>query len=162
LKIEGRGRAADYVYTVTSCYREAIDAINAGTYTSEKIKEWKNRLSTVFNRGFWDGYYLGRKMGEWAETAGSVAAKKKVYLAKGMKYFERAGTGEFKMETGTLQPGDEVLITGPATGVLQLKVEQLRVDGLDSGKAVKGEHITIPVPERIRKSDKLYKLVESK
>ncbi len=159
LKIEGRGRSVDYVYTVTQCYNEAIESYTNGTFTKEKIENWKERLSTVFNRGFWDGYYLGRKMGEWCDENGSKSSKRKIYLAKGMKYFEQAGVGEFKCESHSLSVGDEIIITGPTTGYLQLMVEELRVDGKPANKAEKGEVFTIATTEKIRPSDKLYKLV---
>lgn len=160
LKIEGRGRSVDYVYTVTQCYNEAINAYLNGTYTPEKIKDWKERLATVFNRGFWDGYYLGRKMGEWCDESGSKSSKKKIYLAKGVKYFGQSGIGEFKCESHSLSKGDEVMITGPTTGYLQLKVEELFVEGKPSDKAVRGDVFTIRTPEKTRHSDKLYKLVD--
>jgi U32 family peptidase len=159
LKLEGRGRAVDYVYTVTQCYNEAIDAYINDTYTPAKIEEWKERLSTVFNRGFWDGYYLGRKMGEWSNENGSKSSKRKVYLAKGIKYFEHVNVAEFKCETHSLSIGDEIIITGPTTGYIQLQINELRVDGIPAQKAVKGDVFTISVNEKIRPSDKLYKLV---
>jgi putative protease len=159
LKLEGRGRSVDYVHTVTKCYNEAIDAYLQGTYTKEKIEEWKAQLATVFNRGFWDGYYLGRKMGEWCDENGSKSSKKKIYLAKGLKYFEQAKVGEFQCESHSLSIGDEVMITGPTTGYIELKIEELRVDGKSTDKVVKGNIFTIMSDEKIRPSDKLYKLV---
>lgn len=159
LKIEGRGRSADYVYTTTKCYNEAIEAYLEGTYSPEKISHWKSELSTVFNRGFWDGYYLGRKMGEWNDEAGSKSTKKKVYLAKGLKYFDHVKAGEFKCESQHLSIGDEIIITGPSTGYLQLQVTELRVDNRPTEKVVKGDLFSMPVPEKIRPSDKMYKLV---
>lgn len=162
LKIEGRGRSVDYVHTVVQCYNEAIDAWLNSTYSDEKIAEWKNRLSAVFNRGFWDGYYLGRKMGEWCNETGSKSTKRKIYLAKGMKYFEKAGIGEFKCESHSLSVGDEIMISGPTTGCLIFTVESLRVDNANTSKAEKGETFTLPVGEKIRPSDKLYKLVPEK
>lgn len=161
LKIEGRGRAADYVYTTTKCYREAIDSIQDGSFSPEKIEAWKTRLSTVFNRGFWDGYYLGKKMGEWSNHYGSVATKKKIYLGKGLKYFEEAKVGEFFLETQSLQIGDDILITGPTTGVIQQTISVLRVNDQASESVQKGESFTIPLPEKIRPSDKLYKMVDA-
>jgi putative protease len=158
LKIEGRGRAADYVFTTTQCYREAIDAYYDGTFSAEKVADWKERLSTVFNRGFWDGYYLGRKMGEWSDEPGSKATKRKVYIGKGMKYYENAGIGEFLIEAQNVKVGDE-LITGPTTGVVELHLESLRVDDEPAEVAKRGATITFPVNEKIRPSDKLYKLV---
>lgn len=159
LKIEGRGRAADYVFTTTQCYREAIDAYYDGTFSAEKVAEWKERLSTVFNRGFWDGYYLGRKMGEWSDEPGSKATKRKVYIGKGMKYYENAGIGEFLIEAQNVKVGDELIITGPTTGVVELQLESLRVDDEPAEVAKRGATITFPVNEKIRPSDKLYKLV---
>lgn len=160
LKIEGRGRAADYVYTTTQCYREAIDAVAEGTFSQEKVAQWKERLATVFNRGFWDGYYLGRKMGEWNNESGSKSTRKKIYLGRGKKYFERVGVGEFEMETHDLKIGDEILITGPTTGVVQAKVNEIRLDEKPVNEVKKGDVFSIPVAEKIRPSDKLYKLVE--
>lgn len=159
LKIEGRGRAADYVFTTTQCYREAIDAYYDGTFSAEKVADWKERLSTVFNRGFWDGYYLGRKMGEWSDEPGSKATKRKVYIGKGMKYYENAGIGEFLIEAQNVKVGDELIITGPTTGVVELHLGSLRVDDEPAEGAKRGATITFPVNEKIRPSDKLYKLV---
>jgi putative protease len=159
LKIEGRGRSADYVYTTTQCYREAIDAYYEGTFTQEKVQNWKERLSTVFNRGFWDGYYLGRKMGEWSDDAGSKATKRKVYIGKGMKYYDAAGIGEFYIEAQGVKLGDELLITGPTTGVIETVMAQMRVDDEPVEQAKRGVTITFPVNEKVRPSDKLYKLV---
>jgi putative protease len=157
LKLEGRGRSVDYVYTVTKCYSEAKQAYLDGTFTPEKIENWKTELSTVFNRGFWDGYYLGRKMGEWCNENGSKSSKRKIYLAKGVKYFDQANVGEFKCEAQSLSVGDEIMITGPTTGYLEMKIEELRVDGQLTEKVIKGETFSIATPERIRPSDKLYK-----
>jgi U32 family peptidase len=159
LKIEGRGRSADYVFTTTQCYREAIDAYNEGTFSNEKIQDWKERLSTVFNRGFWDGYYLGRKMGEWSDNPGSKATKRKVYLGKGMKFYENAGIGEFLIEAQSLKLGDELIITGPTTGVIETTLSEMRVENEKVDTAKRGATITFPVSEKIRPSDKLYKLV---
>ncbi len=161
LKIEGRGRAADYVFTTTKCYREAIDSLKNGTFTPEKIEDWKTRLSTVFNRGFWDGYYLGKKMGEWTNQYGSTATKKKIYIGKGLKYFEEAKVGEFFLETQSLQVGDDILVTGPTTGVIQQKINELRVMDSASESVQKGEIFTIAMQEKIRPSDKLYKIVDA-
>lgn len=161
IKIEGRGRSADYVYTVVKCYREAIESLASNTYTPSKIQDWTDRLSTVFNRGFWDGYYLGRKMGEWSNVYGSKATKRKVYLGKGVKFFDNIGVGEFRMESQTLDIGDEILVTGPTTGVLQTIVNELRVNDRATGRVKKGETFSIPLNEKIRPSDKLYKLVDA-
>lgn len=159
LKLEGRGRSVDYVHTVTKCYTEAIDAYIDGTYTQDKVKDWKEKLATVFNRGFWDGYYLGRKMGEWCDENGSKSSKKKIYLAKGLKYFEQAKVGEFQCESHSLSVGDEIMITGPTTGYIEMKIEELRLDGKPTDKVIKGDIFTIVSYEKIRPSDKLYKLV---
>lgn len=161
LKIEGRGRSADYVYITTQCYREAIDSIYDGTYSQEKIEDWKKRLSTVFNRGFWDGYYLGRKMGEWSKEHGSSATKKKIYLGVGRKYFDKIQVGEFMMETHSLKKGDEIIITGPKTGIIKTKVEEIRMNDNPVEEVKKGDVFSIKVPEKIRPSDKLYKWVDA-
>lgn len=161
LKIEGRGRSADYVYITTQCYREAIDSIYDGTYSQEKIEDWKKRLSTVFNRGFWDGYYLGRKMGEWSKEHGSSATKKKIYLGVGRKYFDKIQVGEFMMETHSLRKGDEIIITGPKTGIIKTKVEEIRMNDNPVEEVKKGDVFSIKVPEKIRPSDKLYKWVDA-
>ncbi len=159
LKIEGRGRSAEYVYTVTKCYREAIDSLENKTFNSGKITEWKEQLSTVYNRGFWEGYYLGKTMGEWSNTYGSVATKRKIYIGKGLKYFEEAKIGEFLIESQSLSLGDEIVITGPTTGVIQTEIGEIWVDDFKKDKVGKGEKFTMKMPEKIRPSDKLYKLV---
>lgn len=161
LKIEGRGRSADYVYTTVKCYREAVDSVLDGTYTKEKIEDWKDRLATVYNRGFWDGYYLGRKTGEWSDAYGSKATTKKIFLGKGIKYFPKVKVGEFVLETHSLKKGDKILITGPTTGVIETSVEEIRVDEKLVDEAKKGEHFSIRIDETIRASDKLYKVVNS-
>jgi putative protease len=161
LKIEGRGRSADYVHTTVQCYREAMEAIKKETYDKMAIKKWEDRLSTVYNRGFWDGYYLGRKMGEWSDTYGSQATKKKIFLGRGMNYFKQVKVGEFEMETHSLKQGDQILITGPTTGVVKTKVSELRVDDQPIKEVKKGDIFSMPVPEIIRRSDKLYKIVEA-
>lgn len=159
LKIEGRGRSADYVHTVTKCYREAIDSCINSDYTEEKIKDWKARLSTVFNRGFWEGYYLGRTMGEWSDDSGSKATKRKVYLGKGIKYYDEKSIGEFYIEAQNIALGDELIISGPTTGIVEAILTELRVDNKSVVKANRGTTITFPISEKIRPSDKLYKLV---
>ena len=161
LKIEGRGRSADYVDTTVSCYREAVNSINEGTYSAEKIEDWTNRLATVYNRGFWDGYYLGRKMGEWNNTYGSKATEKKVYLGRGMKYFSKIGVGEFALEAHQLAKGDKILITGPTTGVIRAEVGEMRKDDVSVGSVGKGDVFSMPIQETVRPSDKLYKIVEA-
>lgn len=159
LKIEGRGRSADYVYTTTKCYREAIDSLQNNTYSPEKIEAWKTRLATVFNRGFWDGYYLGRKMGEWSDDAGSKASKRKVYIGKGLKYYENVQIGEFLIEAQGVNIGDELIITGPTTGVVETILMEMRVEDQAQNSVKRGVTITFPLPEKVRPSDKLYKLI---
>ena len=161
LKIEGRGRAADYVHVTTTCYREAADAITEGTYTPEKVEEWRKQLETVYNRGFWDGYYLGRKLGEWSKVYGSAATSKKIYLGKGVKYFDKIGVGEFLIESHDLKPNDTIIITGPTTGFLETTVEEIRFDDSIVEKATQGQNISFKVPGKIRPSDKLYKKVSA-
>ena len=161
LKIEGRARSAEYVKRVVECYDEALRAIEAGTYTPEKAEAWKQRLQTVFNRGFWNGYYLGQRLGEWTHNYGSAATKRKVYIGKGVKYFSNLGVAEFLLESGSLSVGDEVVITGPTTGALFRKVEEIRVDLKPVETAVKGDRFSMRVDEKIRPSDKLYKWVDS-
>ena len=161
LKIEGRARAPEYVKTVTRVYRDAVDAYIDGTYTSEKAKAWEKSLATVFNRGFWDGYYLGRKIGEWSKQYGSQATKRKIYIGKGMNYFSNLKVAEFQLEAYDLKIGDNILITGPTTGVIEQEVSEIRVDTKPTDKAVKGSRISIPVPTKVRPSDKLYKVVET-
>lgn len=162
LKLEGRGRAPEYVAETTKCYREAIDSLDEGTYTQEKIENWMERLSTVYNRGFWSGYYLGKKLGEWAEGSGSHATQKKVYIGKGVHYYPKSSIGEFALEAYELNVGDELLITGPTTGAQMMKAESFMVDEKPSQIAKKGERLTMQVPFRVRPSDKLYKLVSGK
>lgn len=159
-KIEGRARSAEYVYTVVSCYKEAIAAVEAGTFTPELVESLTTRLATVFNRGFWDGYYLGRKLGEWSDVYGSHATEKKQYVGKGMKYFSKLGVGEFYIEAGEFEVGDKMLIIGPTTGALYVEAADIHGDNGPVEKAVKGMRVSIPVPEKIRPSDKLYKVVK--
>ena len=158
-KIEGRARGPEYVYTVVSCYKEAIQSVLEGTFTEEKKDEWDSRLATVFNRGFWDGYYRGRTLGEWTRRYGSSATEKKEYVAKGVKYFSRLGVAEFVVEAGEFSVGDKLLITGPTTGVVYVQPEEIRFDLNPVATARKGQHVSIAVPQKIRPSDKLYKLV---
>jgi putative protease len=161
-KIEGRARSAEYVYNVVRCYKEALQAVADGTFTPERVAEWDEKLSTVFNRGFWDGYYQGQKLGEWSEKYGSSATEKKVYVAKGVKYFSRLGVGEFYVEAGEINVGDRLLLVGPTTGVHYLTATEIHF--ADKGAiqtAKKGQVVSIPVPDKIRPSDKLYKLVKN-
>ena len=161
LKIEGRGRAADYVATVIRTYREAIDAYYDGEYGEEKVKMWMDRLNTVYNRGFWSGYYLGQKMGEWTDSNGSKASQKKVYLGKGIHYFPKSKVAHFKIESQSVKVGDQILITGPTTGVIESEISSLRVDDTQVDEAKRGEEITFPLDKLIRSSDKIYKIVEA-
>ena len=161
LKIEGRGRAPEYVATVTRVYREAIDALYEDTFTSEKVESWMEQLATVYNRGFWSGYYLGQKLGEWSKTSGSQAIQKKIYVGKGVHYFPKAGIAEFKIEAYDIKKGDKLLITGPSTGAKEIDLEELYVNEASVGKATKGDSCTIKLPFRVRLSDKLYKIVEA-
>lgn len=156
LKIEGRARGAEYVYTVVTCYKEAIKSVIEGTFTEEKKDQWDERLARVFNRGFWDGYYQGQKMGEWNKHYGSVATEKKVYCGKGIKYFSKLGVAEFQIEANELHKGDKLLITGPTTGVMYLNAEEIRYDLKPVDTAQKGWRVSIPTPDKIRPSDKLY------
>lgn len=160
-KIEGRARSAEYVYTVVKCYQEAIRAVEEGTFSEEKVAEWDRRLATVFNRGFWDGYYLGQRLGEWSAKYGSSATEKKVYVGKGVKYFSRLGVGEFYIEAGEISVGDKLVIIGPTTGVIYVDAAEIHYDNGPVEKATKGMAVSIAVPEKIRPSDKLYKLVSN-
>jgi putative protease len=159
LKIEGRGRSADYVKTVTQCYREAADAVLENNFTTEKAEEWMNRLSKVYNRGFWDGYYLGRKTGEWTEGYGSSATHKKVYIGKVTNFFTRVGAAEIKIETGDLTVGDEYVIMGPTTGVCEGIATEMRLNLIPAPVAQKGSVCSMIVPIPVRRNDKLYKVV---
>jgi U32 family peptidase len=161
LKIEGRARSAEYVRLVTSCYDEAIKSIISETYTAEKIRRWTAKLSTVFNRGFWDGYYLGQKLGEWTNSYGSSATKRKVYIGKITNYFTKINVAEIKLESGNLNKGDEVLIIGPSTGVVEFIVEEIRVDLRETEKAIKGEFCSVKIGDFLRRSDKVYKWVDA-
>ncbi|MBZ4677105.1 MAG: collagenase [Anaerophaga sp.] len=161
-KIEGRARGPEYVKTVVSCYREAINSVLDDTYSQDKINHWEERLASVFNRGFWDGYYLGQKLGEWTADYGSLATRKKVYIGKGTNYFPKIGVAEFLLETKSLKTGDEILITGPTTGVVEMKVPEIRVDLKRVNEAQKGDRFSMPVDVKIRRSDKLYKWMSKK
>lgn len=156
LKIEGRARGPEYVRTVVGCYNEALNAILDGTYSEEKIAQWDARLAQVFNRGFWDGYYLGQRLGEWSHKYGSSSTHVKEYCAKAIRYFGNIGVAEFLMESGELHVGDDVFILGPTTGAIPLKVEEIRVDLKPVEKTVKGEHFSIKTNQKIRPSDRLY------
>jgi putative protease len=157
LKIEGRARGPEYVKVAVECYSEAINSICDGSYSEEKIAAWDERLQKIFNRGFWDGYYLGQRLGEWSSKYGSSATRVKQYVAKGVKYYSKLGVGEFLLEAGELKVGDEVVITGPTTGALILTVDDIQVDCKSVERAVKGDSFSIAVPAKIRPSDRLYK-----
>ncbi|MFA9290400.1 MAG: peptidase U32 family protein [Solirubrobacteraceae bacterium] len=161
LKIEGRGRAPEYVATVIRLYREAIDSIKDKTYSKEKAHEWMKDMQTVYNRGFWSGYYLGQKLGEWSDVSGSMATQKKVYVGKGRHYYPKTKIGEFLIEAYDLNVGDKVLVTGPTTGAKEFKISTLMVEDIDTNQAKKGDILTIPLDFKIRSSDKLYKLVDT-
>ena len=155
-KIEGRARSSEYVKTVTQAYREAADAVLAGSYTPEFAAGLKARLETVFNRGFWDGYYLGAKMGQWSEVYGNRATRRKTYVGKITNYFEKIGVAEILIETGSISVGDTIVISGPTTGVYEGVVPEIRVDLKPVEKTVKGELCSIPVPQKLRRSDKVF------
>ncbi len=165
-KIEGRARGPEYVYSVVKCYREAVEAYHNGEYSQDeiiepKIRAWDERLSRVFNRGFWNGYYLGQRLGEWSHRYGSSATMRKVKIGKGMNYFSKLGVAEFQLESYSLKLGDEILVTGPTTGVVESVVKEIRLNDRCVEKAVKGDRISIPLTEKIRPSDTLYKIVSS-
>ena len=157
-KIEGRARGPEYVYTVVKCYKEAIQSVIDGTFTEEKKDVWDERLATVFNRGFWDGYYQGQMIGEWNKHYGSCATERKVYIGRGVKYFSKLGVAEFTVDAADFKLGDKLLITGPTTGVIYLDATEIRLELEPVDKAPKGTHVSIPVPGKIRPSDKLFKL----
>ncbi|MCD4698715.1 MAG: U32 family peptidase [Bacteroidales bacterium] len=161
LKIEGRGRSADYVKTVVKVYREAVNAYFSGDFTTENLELWNQELSTVYNRGFWDGYYMGRKLGEWTERYGSQATKRKIYVGKVTNFFTKLNVAEIKMETRDLNVGDEFRIIGPTTGVYEDKIPEIRVDLQNVEKTVKGDDCSIPVKELVRRGDKVYKVIEA-
>ena len=161
LKIEGRARSPEYVKTVVGCYKEAVDAYFDGTFDDRNIKAWDVKLATVFNRGFWDGYYLGQRLGEWSGNYGSVATKRKLYTGKVTNYFSNLEVAEIKLETGSLKLGDEIIISGPSTGLIQTIVEEIRVGLISVNEANKGELCSIPVTMKTRRSDKIYKLVNA-
>jgi len=161
-KIEGRARGPEYVYTVVKCYKEAIQAVLDGTFTDERKDEWDRRLATVFNRGFWDGYYQGQTMGEWNKNYGSNATEHKVYIGKGTKYYSRLGVAEFAVEAATFEVGDKLLITGPTTGVIYVTADEIHDDNGPVQVAQQGTKVSIAVPAKVRPSDKLFKLENTK
>ena len=159
LKIEGRGRSADYVRTVTECYRQAVDAIAQGSYTPERIAEWTARLATVFNRGFWDGYYLGRRLGEWSDRYGSQATEQKVFLGPVKNYFHRIGVAEAHLQTAeTLRVGDEVVVIGDTTGAFRTTVAELRLDRDPVPEVRQGDRFSFATSEPLRRGDKVYRI----
>jgi len=159
LKIEGRARSPEYVKTVTESYNEALEAYIKGGYDKELIERLRNKLASVFNRGFWDGYYLGQKLGEWSHKYGSGAAMRKMYIGKVSNYFSKAGVAEIKLETSKLEKGDNILIIGPTTGVIEHKVNEIRVDNKPTLRSVKGEYCSVAVGSFLRRSDKIYKWI---
>ena len=161
LKIEGRARSAEYVRVVTSCYNEAVIALEDGTYSREKTDVLRERLSAVFNRGFWNGYYLGQKLGEWNTNYGSSATKRKIYIGKITNYFNRLNVAEIKLENGDLSKGDTILVTGPTTGAIYYETDEIRVDLKVTEKALKGELCSIKTTDQLRRSDKVYKWVDA-
>ena len=160
LKIEGRGRAPEYVATVTKCYREAIDAISNGTFCKDAVSLWIKKLETVYNRGFWSGYYLGQKLGEWSDNPGSNATQKKIYIGKGRHFYPKTKIGEFEIEAYNLSVGDKILIQGPTTGSQEAEVISMMVDDIPAQEAKKGDILTLPISFKIRPSDKLYKVIK--
>jgi putative protease len=162
LKIEGRARSEEYVRVVTACYNEALGALEDGTFTRDKAEGWRDRLATVFNRGFWDGYYLGQKMGEWNTGYGSSATKRKLYIGKITNYFTRLNVAEIKLENGDLVKGDTILVTGPTTGAVYYDIDEIRVDLKVTDKALKGELCSIKTADFLRRSDKVFKWVDAK
>ncbi len=162
LKIEGRGRAPEYVARVIKCYRNAIDSLENKTYNKEKVVSWMQELEKVYNRGFWNGYYLGQKLGEWSKGSGSHATQKKVYIGKGVHFYTKAKIGEFKIDAYNIAVGDTILITGPTTGAKEMEVGEMLVNDEKLTTGSKGDTITIPLDFKIRSSDKLYKIVENK
>lgn len=160
LKIEGRGRAPEYVKTVTQCYREAADAILEGNFIPEKVEQWNHRLNQVYNRGYWGGYYLGKTLPEWTNVYGSKSTRKKTYIGKITNYFAKIGVAEVTLETGDLKIGDDYVILGPSTGVHEGSITEIRVDEKMVEQTFKGEICSIPVKETVRRSDKLYKITD--
>ena len=160
-KIEGRARGPEYVYEVVTCYKEAIQSVLDGNYTEEKKNQWDERLSTVFNRGIWDGYYQGQRLGEWTKNYGNKATEKKVLVGKVMKYFSKLGVAEIAVEASEIEKGQNMLITGPTTGILKFDASEIRYDLQPVDKAEKGWRVSIPVPDKVRPNDKVYKLLKT-
>ena len=157
LKIEGRARSPEYIKTVTQCYKEAIEAYNRGEYSDDKIEDWKGRLKLVYNRGFWAGYYRGRKLGEWSRQYGSQATRRKLYVGRYRNFYKNINVAEFEVVSYPLEQGDKVLIVGPNTGVVETEIKELRVNGEPASEAHKGDLVTFAVPQHIRSADELYK-----
>ncbi|WP_167604765.1 peptidase U32 family protein [Maribellus sediminis] len=162
LKIEGRARSAEYVKTVVQCYREAVEAYFEKDFTDERIEDWDERLTSVFNRGFWDGYYLGQRLGEWSHNYGSRASKRKLYIGKVTNYFKKIGVAELKLETNNLKVGEEIIVTGPTTGVYQGEVSEIRFELNPVEEGLKGQRISVPIDTILRRADKLFKVVDAK
>lgn len=162
LKIEGRARAPEYVKTTVVCYREAVEAWKTSTFTDEKIRDWDARLASVFNRGFWNGYYLGQRLGEWSHNYGSQATRRKIYLGKATNYFPKIGVAEFRLESAPLAAGEQLLITGPTTGVVELTAHEIRTGTNPVALAPKGSYVSVAVPVKIRKNDKLFRWSDAK
>lgn len=161
LKLEGRGRSPEYVKTIAAVYREAVDAWFNGNYNQQNIDKWNERLSTVYNRGYWDGYYMGKKFGEWTEDYGNQASQRKMYIGKVTNYFSKIGVAELKIESHDLKPGEEIKIIGPTTGVYEAIVEELRLELEPVQQVVKGDVCSLPVKDLVRRGDKLYKVVKA-
>lgn len=161
-KIEGRARGPEYVHEAVQCYSQALETVCDGSFSEEKVAEWDERLGRIFNRGFWNGYYLGQRLGEWSAKYGSSATRTKVYAAKAIRHFPKIGIGEFQLEAGELKPGDEVVVAGPTTGALIFKIEELRVDLKPVAVVKKGDRFSMPVPQKVRPSDRLYLWRENK
>lgn len=157
-KIEGRARGPEYVHTVVSCYKEAVNSVVSGTFTEERKDEWDQRLATVFNRGFWDGYYQGQTLGEWNRHYGSNATERKVLVGKVIKYFSKLGVAEVAVEASEFGLGDRLLITGNATGALWLTADEIRYDLKPVERALQRQRVSIPVPEKVRPNDKLFRI----
>jgi len=161
LKIEGRGRSAEYVKTVTRTYHEAVEAWKNRQYTLENVEKWTAEVNKVYNRGFWSGYYLGEKTGEWSERYGSQATQKKVYIGKVVNFFAKLNVAEIKIETHSLNSGDNILVIGPTTGAYEGKADEIRVELKPVSQAVKGDHCSVAVTETLRRGDKVYLVVDA-
>ncbi len=162
LKIEGRGRSADYVKTLTGIYKQAVVAVHNKTFSQEKVKKWEEELKKVFNRGFWGGYYLGKRMGEWSEVYGSQATKKKTYAGKITNYFSQIKVAEVLLEASDISVGDEIMIVGPTSGVINQKITEIRVELKKVETAKKGSICSVPIDTFLRRSDKIYVITDSK